>query len=157
MWQSLLSPGGSTAANSSLLDAIRKEGSLSHRVGELTSMLHVFALSTVLQLDIVSLCPSTSLIHRSILTARINPLRTTECCTFSVPDSCSPLVILWSRDVPVFPPEAMFKPNHVVPLFHKNDEKTHQCSRHIKFFLLFFFTFSIITVIIVPISFVIEI
>jgi hypothetical protein len=93
LWQSLLSSGGSTAASSSLIDAIRNEGSLSDRVGELTSMLHVFALSTVLQLDIVSLCPSTSLIYRSLLTARITPLRTTECCKLLVADCDSPLVI----------------------------------------------------------------
>jgi hypothetical protein len=97
------------------------EGFVSSRVGAFSSMIHVFALSTVLQTDIVSVCPSTSLSHRPLLHARISPVRRTDFRTFSVPHGHSDLVIMWSRDVIVLSATSVFEPNHVVPLFRKND------------------------------------
>ena len=76
-------------------------------------------LSTVPQADIVSLYPSTDFAHRSLLHARISSLRKKE--AFEFPVSTRELYIMWSRD---FSTElAVFNPNHVVPVFNRNDSE----------------------------------
>ena len=72
LWQSLLGSSASFIMDStpgSLLRAVQMEGTQASRFGEHSCMLHVFALSTVLQADIVSVCPSTNFAHRSLLHA----------------------------------------------------------------------------------------
>jgi hypothetical protein len=126
LWHSLFSEGSAAATNCSLFAAVRKEGLMTSRVGEYSSMLHVCALSTVLQVDIVSLCPSTSFTHRSLLNARTSPVRRTVATAYALPDNDSELGIMWSRDDFELPAGlAVFELNHAVPLFRENDGRYH--------------------------------
>ena len=90
------------------------------------SILHVLALSTVLQKNIVSLFPNVSALYRPLLHCVAKPFHREYTEFKYVPESTSHIIILWSRDGQLDnDPDVMFSPNHVVPLVPaiKDDDK----------------------------------
>ena len=85
------------------------------------SMLHVLAMSTVFQRDIVSVYPDVPLPHRSLIHCVVTPLRKDTGIKLSKEALDQPIIILWTRDGAFDTSHsAIYSPNHVVPLIEKD-------------------------------------
>ena len=96
------------------------EVKLSSRRKRWSSLLHVMAMSTVIQRPIVSLYPTVDFEFRRLMNNTIRPLRQQCPPVYIQNNPFSPIVaVLWSRDGNFDnTPGVPFQPNHVVPVIY---------------------------------------
>ena len=94
------------------------------------SLLHVLAISTLLDQNIISLFPDVPYVHRPLVHTIVKPLSDTAHASLGslkhLVRNSKPLIILWTRDAQLdSTPGAIFQPNHVVPVtvgtFHSTE------------------------------------
>ena len=128
LWQCLLGPDSTTIVNNGTMqDALRHEISETSTSGRWSSMLHVLALSNILQKDILSVYPCIGeFLFRPLLHARIKPSR--KCLQNAFSTSDKHVVIMWSRDGALNQNDMMFTPNHIVPLVSLPNTPPRACA-----------------------------
>ncbi len=112
IWQTLLDKPKNTSSPVSL---IKDEGIYTKQNGRWCSMLHVFALSTVLDMPIYSLFPDVKLYAKPLYEGKVEPLRSNSSLLNLKPTK---ITILWSRLCMQDEP-GTYIPDHVVPLIPK--------------------------------------
>lgn len=115
----------------SIRDAQTSSGSLhleierSSNTGRWSTLLHVLALSNVLDREIISVFPDAKIAHRKLIHAVVKPTESNvpphDLSDISKNCQAQSLVILWSREGCMDNTQGLpYEPNHVVPLVRRS-------------------------------------
>ncbi|XP_052227922.1 uncharacterized protein LOC127842452 isoform X3 [Dreissena polymorpha] len=108
-----------TIKSDTLTERIRDEGQKTQNNGRYSSLLHVLALSTVLQRPIQSIYPKVPWIYRELYHGTIQPLPRKPKELFEI--TPKKITLFWTG---VSHDEASLVPTHIVPVFSKNLSET---------------------------------